>query len=114
MKNQHTEIHTYLLDSGIEIWLEPDVYCPRLIVKRPRKIKISQEVLSQTMEPFQQIIKNEEYLFIEDPIYYFIANPDIENKVKLNTANQLKELAEKMERMVKEKIEEEELNDENL
>ena len=59
------------------------------------------------MQPFQQIIKENESLFIEDPFYNLIANPSIGNQAKLQTAMQLKELAEKIERMVQEKIEEE-------
>ena len=111
MKTQHTDRNTYLLDSDIEIWIEPDVYCLRLIIKRPKRIKNSRTVLSQTMQPFQQIIKEHESLFIEDPFYNLIANPSINNQAKLQTAMQLKELAEKIERMAQEKIEEEQMGD---
>ena len=111
MKTQHTDRNTYLLDSDIEIWIEPDDYCPRLIIKRPKKIKNSRTVLSQTMQPFQQIIKENESLFIEDPFYNLIANPSIGNQAKLQTAMQLKELAEKIERMVQEQIEEVQMDD---
>jgi|GEM_PF-3623552 len=111
MKTKHTDRNTYLLDSDIEIWIEPDVYCPRLIIKRPKKVKNSHTVLSQTMQPFQKIIKENESLFIEDPFYNLIANPNIDNQDKLQTAIQLKELAEKIERMIQEKIEEEQMGD---
>lgn len=111
MKTQHTDRNIYLLDSDIEIWVEPDAYCPRLIIKRPKKIKNSCTVLSQTMQPFQQIIKENESLFIEDPFYNLIANPSIGNQAKLQTAMQLKELVEKIERMVQENIEEEQMDD---
>ncbi len=111
MKTQHTDRNTYLLDSDIAIWIEPDVYCPRLIIKRPKKIKNSYTVLSQTKEPFQQIIKENESLFIEDLFYKLIANPEINNQAKLQTTKQLKELAEKIDLIIQEKIEEEQIDD---
>ena len=114
MKTQTTDTHTYLLDSGLEVWIEPDEYCPRLIVKRPRKIKNSGTTLSQTMQPYQQIIKYNESLFIEDPFYNLIANTSIDNQAKLKTAKQLKELSEKLERMIQERIEGELMDDEEL
>ena len=58
--------------------------------------------------------KDNESIFIEDPLYNLIANPDIDNQVKLETARQLKKLAEKLEGMIQEKIEEEQMDDEEL
>jgi hypothetical protein len=111
---RHTDTHTYLLDSDLEVWIEPDAYCPRLIIKRPKKIKNTYTVLSQTMHPFAKIIRDDESLFLEDPLYNLVANSRIDNQVKLKTATQLKELAEKLERMIREKIDEEQIEDEDL
>jgi hypothetical protein len=114
MKTPHTGIHTYLLESDIEIWIEPDAYCPRLIIKRPKNIKNNYTVLSQTLQPFEVNIEKGESIFLEDPIYNLIANPNIESQLKLKTARQLKELAEKMERMIQEKIEETQYDNEDI
>ncbi len=114
MKIQHTDEHTFLLDSDIEVWLEPDAYCPRVFIKKPKNIKKSHTVLSQTMVPYQQIIKGDEFLFIEDIVYNLFRNPKFSNEVKLKTARQLKELAKKMEKMIEERIEEDQLDDEYL
>ena len=100
MTERKTLKKTYKLDSEIEVWLEPDPYCPRILVSRPKALKNSISVLSQTGVEFQSIIKNPEAIFIEDLLYNFIGNEKYCVENINHVADQLIELANKIKRMV--------------
>lgn len=101
MTEKHTPDKKYKLDSDIEVWLEPDPYCPRVMLKRPKSFKKSNPVLSQSGIELQSIIKNPESVFVEDIIFNCIANDKYSVQQKLQVADHLERLVIKMRKMVK-------------
>ncbi len=102
MTEKHTVDKKYKLDSDIEVWIEPDPYCPILILKRPKAFKKSYPVLSQSGIELQTIIENPESVFVEDIIFNYIANDKYSVQQKLQVADHLEKLVNKMRKMVKE------------
>lgn len=88
------------LDSDIEIWLEPDAYCPRVMLKRPKTFKNSVPALSQSGLEVQCIVKNPEAIFIEDLIYNFFASKSISIDDKKVAAKHLTRLAARINEMI--------------
>ena len=99
--------HASGLHGNFDVRLEPDPYCPRVHIRRPAKLKLSQTILDPaTGMTHEKILGNEEGFFIEDVFFELAHRDDLSAQEKLHTINQIRNLLNKLERMVNEKIEE--------
>ena len=105
---KRTPNQTYVLMSGIESWLEPDPYFPRLFVKRPEEISESFQMLDINKgEHYEVSIEKDESLFLDDILFNFFGDQKVDNDVKLKTIEQLKEKINHIDNMIKSRIENE-------
>ena len=105
---KRTPNQTYILMSGIESWIEPDPYFPRLFVKRPEEISETFQMLDITKgEHYDVSIEKDESLFLDDVLYNFFGDHRIENDVKLKTIEQFKKTINHIDNMIKNRIEDE-------
>jgi len=100
----HTNQHTYLLDTGLELSLKPTRYQLALIIKRPKKLKQTTLEYDRNFHPCVEPIRDGEMMFVEDLIYNFLSNPTNTIDETQHTIKQLKLLIGKMENHVERRL----------